>query len=45
MEIIKVYNAADQIEASRILSFLKEDGIPCYSARADVEFLSVVSEV
>lgn len=42
MEIAKVYNAADQIEAARILSFLKEEGIPCYSAGADVgEYMEI----
>lgn len=42
MEGVKVYNAADQIETVRILSFLKEEGIPCYSAGADIgEYMEI----
>lgn len=43
MKTIKIYNAQDRIEAERVLSELKKEGIECYTMDADVgEYMRIV---
>lgn len=43
MKTIKIYNARDRIEAERVLSELKKEGIECYTMDADVgEYMRIV---